>query len=637
VLHSQDAFTNLNKEIESLPDSERLNRLVDFTWNNRGKYPDLAIKAGETALHIIDSLHLYTKEPKTLNLLGVIHRNLGHYKEALDYFTDALKSAKKNSDKVQLGYAHNNLGSLHRLLGNGSLAVEQTFKGLEIFHQLNDNEGIAFCALNLGVLYKNQKNYTKSLEYLNLVIEIRRKNKDKQGEITACFQLAEVYCDLKNFEKALSIYNYTIEENEKSKNLVGVASALSGISQIFFQKASYQEALNYKLRSLEINSKISKKIALLNDNWQLALIYAKLNNFLAGREYLDKSFELADSLNSFYFSQDVYLAASEFFSLEKDFQNAFKYSQLAIAMDDSVEALEGLEKSAQIETVYKNEKAEKEAEIAIVQLESSRQLTNFLYFIIIVVLGLLVVLFYAYRQKRTLNKELREINDFKDKLFRVIAHDLKNPFFAVLGYSEMLLDDADSLSEKEKVAYINNIKNATLNNYQLLENLLEWSHSNLKNMQPKIEMVDIFSLSNKAIDLFRHTAKMKSIELKLECDSELKLKTDTNMVYSILRNLLGNSLKFTNRGGVITLRWLQVDQSYRFEIEDNGIGINKITLDDIISNHSINRTKGTEGEGGTGIGLTLVYEFVQKLNGTVEIFSTEEVGTKIVISLPENE
>lgn len=634
-LYSQDVWQNLEKKVATLHDSDKITLYLEFTWKNRGDHPQLSIKAGQMALRLIEQNEFFAKKPLALNYLGVINRNLGDYKEALFYFSKGLEASKQYNDKTQLGYSYNNLGSLHRLMGNGSLAIEQTFKGLRIFEELKDSVGIAFCALNLGVLYSNQKNYTKAIEYLQKVINIRKKNGDKPGELTAQLRIAEVYFELADYDKAYSIYLYILDEHKKRNEEIGMAFAYGGISTIFFTRGDFKEALNYRLKSLEINSKINQNVAIISDYCQIALIHSRLNDFPSGKNYLDKAVALAKTIKSFYFSFTVYNAASEFYSLQNDFQNAFNYSKLAAEMKDSIRALEGLEKSAQIEAVYRNEKTERDAELTQIQLANKEQETTYLYLIIIVVVGLFVFVFYAYRQKRKLNHELREINQFKDKLFRVIAHDLKNPFFVVLGYSEMLLDDFDTLTDEEKLTFINNIKHVTLNNYQLLENLLEWSQSNLKIIQPKFELVNLSTITQKAIDLFKHSAKMKMIELTMDVPKDLMMKTDQNLVYSILRNLLGNSLKFTNKEGKVSLKWFEDGNSIHLEVEDNGIGMNPHILEKILENKNINRTKGTDGEGGSGIGLSLVYEFVHKLDGDIAISSAEGKGTKFSIIFPK--
>lgn len=634
-LYGQDVWQNLEKKVATLHDSDKITLYLEFTWKNRGDHPQLSIKAGQMALRLIEQNELFAKKPLALNYLGVIHRNLGDYKEALFYFSKGLEASKHYNDKTQLGFSYNNLGSLHRLMGNGSLAIEQTFKGLRIFEELKDSSGIAFCALNLGVLYTNQKNYTKAIEYLQKVINIRKKIGDKPGELTAQLRIAEVYFELADYDKAYSIYLYILDEHKKRNEEIGMAFAYGGISTIFFTRGDFKEALNYRLKSLEINSKINQNVAIISDYCKVALIHARLNDFPSGKNYLDKAVALAKTIKSFYFSFTVYNAASEFYSLQNDFQNAFNYSKLAAEMKDSIRALEGLEKSAQIEAVYRNEKTERDAELTQIQLANKEQETTYLYLIIFVVVGLFVFVFYAYRQKRKLNHELREINQFKDKLFRVIAHDLKNPFFVVLGYSEMLLDDFDTLTDEEKLTFINNIKHVTLNNYQLLENLLEWSQSNLKIIQPKFELVNLSTITQKAIDLFKHSAKMKMIELRMDVPTDLMMKTDQNLVYSILRNLLGNSLKFTNKEGKVSLKWFKNGDSIHLEVEDNGIGMNPDILEKILENKNINRTKGTDGEGGSGIGLSLVYEFVHKLDGDITISSEEDKGTKFSIIFPK--
>ncbi len=234
------------------------------------------------------------------------------------------------------------------------------------------------------------------------------------------------------------------------------------------------------------------------------------------------------------------------------------------------------------------------------------------------------------------NDELVKLNSEKEKLFSIIAHDLKTPFQGLIGYSEILANEYDSLSEEEKHSFIKSIEELSHSSFKLLQNLLEWTRMQTGQMTFNPEYFDLMVELHSTLNLLKQAAQNKDIDFTYSIDNMLFVNADKNMLSTIVRNLVSNSIKFTNPKGAISLTAEKLTGFIKFSVTDNGIGIAKENLDKLFKiDKSITR-KGTANEEGTGLGLLLCKEMVEKHRGTIEAISEPGKGTTFIFTLPLN-
>lgn len=231
-------------------------------------------------------------------------------------------------------------------------------------------------------------------------------------------------------------------------------------------------------------------------------------------------------------------------------------------------------------------------------------------------------------------EELKELNKTKDRLFSIIAHDLKTPFQGLLGYTKILATEYSSLSEEEKISFITSIEDLSNNAYKLLENLLEWTRLQTGKNTFNPENFNLFLELYPTISIVKQTAGKKEIQLNCDIDNSIFIQADKNMVSTIVRNLVSNSVKFTNPGGTIKLAATKYDNFVEISVEDNGVGINKETLEELFKFDKTITTKGTANEGGTGLGLLLCKELVEKHGGEIRVESEVNKGSRFVLTIP---
>lgn len=232
-------------------------------------------------------------------------------------------------------------------------------------------------------------------------------------------------------------------------------------------------------------------------------------------------------------------------------------------------------------------------------------------------------------------KLLEEAVAAKDKLFSIIAHDLKNPFVALLGYSEMLTKDSSHLSNDERKDSIQYIYDASRSVYSLLQNLLDWARLQLNNLECVPTKLDAKSLIDDVVSIYSTTASIKSVNLVNNIETGTIIFADENMSHTVFRNLISNSIKFTGKDGSINVFAVNHGDIVEIIVKDTGIGMNAETLKRLKVNPGFNLSiNGTAQEQGTGLGLMLVKEFIHMNNGNI-IFSSEPgQGTIISIFLP---
>ncbi len=235
------------------------------------------------------------------------------------------------------------------------------------------------------------------------------------------------------------------------------------------------------------------------------------------------------------------------------------------------------------------------------------------------------------------NKELEEVNATKDKFFSLIAHDLKNPFTTILGFTNLLISNLDTYDETKIKHFLSLIENSTKNTHKLLENLLQWSRSQTGNIKFEPQTISLKHILQEVVMIVEPQANKKEISIKSEAPEELQFEGDLNMINTIVRNLLSNALKFTNRNGSIYLKANKENESVVISIEDTGVGMSQQKCETLFEIHKKTSTLGTENEKGTGLGLILCKEFVEKHKGTIKVESTLNIGSKFTVTLPEHQ
>jgi signal transduction histidine kinase len=240
----------------------------------------------------------------------------------------------------------------------------------------------------------------------------------------------------------------------------------------------------------------------------------------------------------------------------------------------------------------------------------------------------------AEQEIKLKNEELHELNATKDKFFSIIAHDLKSPFNSIMGFSELLIEQIkeNDYAGIEKYAQI--ILDSSERAVELLMNLMEWSRSQTGRMEFNPEYFELVDFIDEVSDLFDDIAGQKSIIIKKDLPHNAPVFADKAMISTVFRNLISNAIKFTKPGGEIFISINQKQNEITVSVKDSGIGIPAGRIDNLFRIDENYSTPGTNNEKGTGLGLILCKEFIEKHGGRIWVESEPDKGSTFSFSLP---
>ena len=235
-------------------------------------------------------------------------------------------------------------------------------------------------------------------------------------------------------------------------------------------------------------------------------------------------------------------------------------------------------------------------------------------------------------EQRTMR--LREVQATNTKFLSILAHDLRSPFSSILCTLEIIKDNLNNFSKGEIVNYIDVASNSANNKLNLLDSLLAWTiaQNNGKSFNPV--KINLRGLIKDEIDKMNTPADQKQISLNHSIAPNLNIAADIKMIRTILRNLIGNAIKYTNSGGEITISALEREKYIEITVKDNGIGISRAAQRNLFKNDGLYSETGTRNEEGTGIGLLLCKEFVELHGGEIRVQSILGKGCKVIFTMP---
>jgi len=231
-------------------------------------------------------------------------------------------------------------------------------------------------------------------------------------------------------------------------------------------------------------------------------------------------------------------------------------------------------------------------------------------------------------------RKLEALNQTQNKLFSIIAHDLRGPFINILGLSDLLMGNVKETNNPDSEKYTDLINSTAKNTLNLLDNLLNWAKSQTGELSFSPEKIMLTEVISEIIGLKMSHVKAKNISLEYSPTNEIVLFTDKNILGTILRNLISNAIKFTNLGGHIKVLATADQHQVEISISDNGVGMNKETIHKIFDLTTNVTSRGTANENGSGLGLVLCREFVEKLNGHLWVESEEGKGSTFKFTVP---
>ncbi len=605
-----------NSQYNGLSDSIKMDLLIKIGDSYKYQMPDSSLAFLERALYIAKEQGYSIIEGQIISRIGGRYYVLGKYDFALEHFLESLELFEKIGFMEGIAVSYNNIGLIQNMQQEFRAAIENHQRSIRICKQINDSLIMARNYQNMGISF-NQLGIYDSAIY---------------------FDTALVYA-----EKSSKVYKNIGMENEGKRLYNLKAEILINLGRIDQAK----EACFMLINDTSYDNPWERAYAMLI----LSKAEQKTGSYDKSIDWGLKALKIANEMDAIWDMQEITKILTSSYALKMDWQNAYRFSKLHKQYSDSLfnEAKEQEINFLQL----KRKEAENKIllEENVLKEERIGKKNNLIIASIIVSILLIFIAMILFRNnhlKSRLNKSLREknreiekknhelseLNAMKDTLIRVIAHDLRNPISTMISMTELLKDNMEEMDQVSTSEIMHTLNKSSHEGFKLLENLLDWARSQSDAVSINPEEIDIHELVNENIQYLKNNAENKNISIETHVDNRLRPQADRNMTSTIIRNLLANAIKFTPAGGRIRILSEVKNNFYRIIIVDSGIGISNENLARLFTFDENKSTPGTEDEKGTGLGLIICKEFVEKQGGQISVQSEKGKGSRFSFTIP---
>lgn len=660
---NQAVIDSLKIKLHNSGTSEKIDLYNQLAWEYRKSFPDSTIIYSQKAIDLAsNNTEFNEKVVKSINFKGVGYFYEGQNIKAFEHYQQAKDSALIYGDSLQYGYSLNNIGRLYFNQGNYVAAYDNFFRALEIFENIKDTVSMSYGYKSLAELYQSQNNLEKALEMSLKTAEIRQTFDDPSGIISIYLEIADIYGQMENYNNSLKYFTQAYEVAANINDEANLAIIKLSIAKMNTERGQLGIALTNANEALEFASKAKNVNLIIQVYSLLGKIHFYRNEYNLSKNYFNKVNELATN-NDVTFEQDAFFYLSKILEKQNNINQAYeyfkKYSDLKEKTENvntarEIERLEGrlaLEaKEIENELLKKNEDTYKQV------IQKQKAFNIALTVIIVLIIALLIILWITANRRRkhnkilqlknkkiedqqkkitlqnkeikvqneeliTRNKELDHLNNEKDSLLSLVAHDMKAPFHRIKGLTELLR--LSGLNE-EQSQYVNMIWNNAKHGAYLINDLLDVNAIYTEKEELESEKIDLKKLLEETASNFVIELTNKQIDLKIECETGLLVKTDKNYINRILENLVSNAIKFSKLESDIVLRAGINKNNFWIIVKDFGPGFTEEDQTRLFQKFQKLSAKPTGGESSNGLGLAIVKTLVERLDGKIQLET--EVG-----------
>ena len=552
--------------------------------------------------------------------IGNLYYEVANFGEAYYFFMQSLTASEREGNQLNIANAEINLGNVSEDMGRLSDAEKHYQNGYEIYHELGLATEECGALGNIGMILYNKTQYDSALTYFFQVME--KLNPDSLNSAVQHSILSGVYnntaltySELGEQRLALDYFRKGLGLARRANDESTEATVYINLGSLFGEMGRMDSALFYLHRALQIAEKRGYLSVTLETFEELAKLHAGTGSYGPAYNWQVRY----DTLYKSLFNED---------------QSA---------------------RISRLRAMYEQEISEKE----ISQLQSESQVQKmlnkvFIIFIVVIV-ALVIIIAVNLKSKKRTNQmlaernmqisnalqqlsdsetELQKLNMSKDRIFSVVAHDLRNPVAAVTGFSELLYDNFDEFPVETQKEYLLQVLQGTQRIQNLLENLLIWARAQMKAVKYQPELLKVRSLVEDCVKEMKANLDHKKVDCLVNISQTCVVYADKAMIHTVLRNLIINAVKFSFPGSKIRINSESVENYCSISISDEGIGIQPEIQEKLFKSNEVVSTPGTTGESGSGLGLVICKEFLERNKGAIRVESEPGNGSVFIIELP---
>lgn len=599
-----------------------------------------AIKILQDNIVLAEKRNYFSVSDLSRHQLGNIYQAQNQLNLALEEYLITSAKFKKRGDWVAYGYSLVDIGNVYFATEIYSKAIQYYHQSFKIFETKSTGNklliGFSVVYQNLGLTYQKKKNYDSAYFFLQKSLEARIQSNQTINTSLTLAQIANLFDQQDKNDSANYYYqksvNHALSNNENERlttTLVHFAHFKRKDGDLKKASQLAHQALGIALRHDYISA-----IALIAN--ELGEIYFLLQDVEKAKYYLNLAVENARSRSDFLMEETALQNLLQLYEERGEYEKAFLVSKSLLQIKNHF--IKNNETRFQLQLEMK---ARERDSLLSKDRELQKDKINILLLFTLVISVIFLV--YLYIQRRRMKKGKQELQNtvnqleflkrHQDQIYSLIAHDLKGPIGSVIALLDLMIEEPD-LQEDEKFDFQKSIHQSLQDVYLLMLNLVSWASieqvRELYNPKPVL-INELIALNMR---MLKRISDAKEIVINTHIENDCQVITDENMVSAIFRNLISNAIKFSNEKSTVNLRVHCLNAQLMIEIEDQGIGMSKQLIDQILNHQEISSRRGTNNEKGNGLGIRMVLQFIDLMKGSYQLESKEGHGTRWIISIP---
>jgi signal transduction histidine kinase len=603
-----------------------------------------------------DALALSTKRS-----FGEVLKQIQPFIDSLDFIT-AQKELQQTIEicetlthrRLVLPQVYDMLANICRQHNRPDLALEYYLKSIETYEKAGFKKALAHTYYRIGFLHFTAKHYGRADSYLRKALKVSQDSLENRQVINAYNAIALGYKDVKNYPLTVQYFDKALEIAKSEQDSVWIGIIYSNIGTVQLEKGEYGDALTYFRNGLRMNLAYggeAENIATMQN--AMGDCYFKLKNSIAAEKYYTEGLQTASKANIKKGLEQSYRGLAKVKAARGEFEKAYQFYDLYKKINDSVNLQSKNVAVLEMQHQFDVEKKDMEIEVLNSHIEvhyfQRVGLVSGTVFLLLMTFFLMRNYRKQYKNNVLLQEQNTEIqqqkeeismqaealthlNQTKDKLFSIISHDLRSPLNSLRGALDLL--EMQNLSQADFQRISTDLRKNVDTVHGTLENLLQWAYTQMKGINTQTQVIDLKDITDEITALYQAVATEKEINLSNLVRSKILIKADKNQIRLVIRNLVGNALKFTQAGGKVTLSAEILENRMIFTVADTGVGMNTVELGSLFSSQAHFSKRGTANEKGTGLGLLLCKEFVENNQGKIWVKSKPLEGSAFYFSLP---
>ncbi len=603
------------------------------------QHPPLHPKTGKpSAQNVGPEMHV----ANTYNYIGDLYQKQGLTEKAIEEKLRGLAMMEKVNNEDQIAWMNSQIGRLYASVGRLTDALERLQKSRIMFEKLGSEKDIKQCNTYLINVLLSLEEYSDAEDYLEENIIYYQEKNDSTFLARTYLQGVRLYIKSDQSEKASYLLNKAQPIAERMEMIENKAVIHRMRGNLALKRNDHLEAISHFKEAILLFRSEESMPDIARVKLEIAESYNLLQEYDSALVYANRSLADAENQKDLDLAHDAYQLKSEIIAANGNYKEAFILHKQFLILHDSLYAANAQaklkeEQVRQNVVSYRNEKELAEQNASLLKQQ------NRLYLIAgVVVLLILILLVYLYFNLRKVklkvenqNDQLTQLNQTKDKFFGIIAHDLRSPLIGLQGVGDQVNFFLKKGKTEKLESMAQNIGDTSKKLTELLDNLLNWAllQNGMIPYQPT--KIDVNQSVNEVFDLLSPLAQMKEVTLANSTQQNLSIYADKKAVNTILRNLIANALKYTDKGGKVTVSIDDLEDRASIHIKDTGTGISTEQIPRIFDLEKDSK-EGTRGEKGSGLGLVLCKELVELNKGSISVDSKVGMGSTFKFDLPKN-